>query len=229
MYYILREYCVLKDVAKNSGLGFICVACDLGFRDQDVLYRHFDTMKGQDNVHNGLSKREGDFPLFLDSYRIAMGWETISDGDFPIEFNQTGRRPGRRPFYTFFEIEFVLEKKGEVKFNTLEKSLAIVGRIVRNAEKDYLCPLCLLLCSTTKAFYYHCDQMEDEVHTGLAYKGPDCQLFLPHYFTALKATVPEKVLPLGRGRQGAYSFHECFRLEFVMRWKQVDSTKDLGV
>ncbi len=220
MYYALREYCVLNEVAKSSGLGLVCVACDLGFRDQDVLYKHFDTMKGQDNIHNGLSQREGDFPLFLDSYRIAMGWKTISKDDYPIKVNETERRPGRRPFYTFFEIDFVLEKKGEDKFNTLENSLAIVGKIVRNAEKDYLCPLCLVLCSTTKVFYDHCDQMEDEVHTGLAYKGPNCAMFLPHYFTALNATIPEKDLPLGRGRKGAYSFHECFRRKFVIRWKQ---------
>jgi hypothetical protein len=220
MYDTLREYCVLRDVAKSSGLGLVCVVCDLGFRDQDVLYKHFDTEEDHNGVHNGLSKRQGDFILFLDSYRMAMGWESISEGDFPIEFNQTGRRPGRRPFYSFFEIDFVLERKSKLKFNTLEESLAIVWKIVRNAKKDYVCPLCLVLCSTTKAFYYHCDQLKDDVHTGLAYKGPDCQLFLPHYFTALKATVPEEELPLGRGRKGAYSFHECFRLEFVLKWKQ---------
>jgi hypothetical protein len=220
MYDTLREYCVLNEVAKSSGLGLVCVACDLGFHDQDVLYKHFDTMKGQDNVHNGLSKRQGNFSLFLDSYRTAMGWETISKDDFPSKFNETERGPGRRPFYTFFELDFVLEKKGEVKFNTLGKSLAIVWKIVKNSKKDYVCPLCLILCGTTKAFYYHCDQRKDDVHTGLAYKGPDCQLFLPHYFTALKATVPEEELPLGRGRKGAYSFHECFRLEFVLKWKQ---------
>jgi hypothetical protein len=226
MFDILREYCVLKDVAKSSGLGFICVECDLGFRDQDVLYKHFDAEEDCNSVHKGLSKREGDFPLFLDSYRIAMGWEIISKDDFPIKFKETERRSGRRPFYTFFEIDLILEKKGLFKFNTLEKSLAIVWKIVRNAKKYYVCPLCLVLCSTTKAFYYHCDQRKDDVHTGLAYKGPNCAMFLPHYFTALNATIPEKELPLGRGRKGAYSFHECFRLEFVLKWKQGEQAQE---
>lgn len=214
-----RKFLVLIEISKNSGLQFVCIPCVQGFRHQDLLYRHFDDKQRDDHIHHGFAQRNSDFNLFLTSYKEALNWGKFSYEDSPALFKQAGQRPGRRPFYAFFEIEYVLKKRGPKKSNTVAERLPFLSELVENAKKDYVCPLCLVLFSNTKPFYLHCEEKEDDIHKGLLIKGPETQDFLRYYYMAIGRVVPKKDLPLGEGRRGTYSFHECFKLALIVRLK----------
>lgn len=207
-----RELSLRNQIAKNSGMSFICVPCWMVFSHQNYLYSHFKIQEKTDTIHRGFAQRESNFSMFLQSYQNAMAWENITAEELPIQFSDVGRRN----FSFCFALESVLKKKGPHKSNSPSEMLSLLKELMEKEKKSHVCPVCWLLFNW-RPLREHCEKIGDDVHKGLMMK--DREQFLPWYYQAIGKEVPANDLPLGQGRKGAHSFQECFKLDLVIRIK----------
>jgi hypothetical protein len=208
----LRKYSVMAQIAKKSYLKFICVCCDMGFSNPTRLYKHIGEQS--DELHQGLNRRDK-YNLFIASYKEAMGWSDASYKDSPKGFQESSTRP---QYSAFFEVEFVVSKKGPSKYNTLDESCAILERIIGNTKKEFVCPQCSCLLRNNDSVSSHFLGKQDEVHQGLRGKN-GVERFLYYFFQVLGRTLSRDTLPLGESRGGPTSFYKCFRVSLIVEWK----------
>lgn len=197
---------VLRRLLRDSGKEFVCPCCLKSYIRPDKVLEHCRKKKMNDEAHKQLASE--DFSAFHSSYGNAIDWGSdMSNLRLPSSRGEC------------LKIDTFIRMKTVQTPNDPGKKYDILLLIVERSGMIYLCPGCFGNSSPTgKAFNSmtefnaHCWEKDDNTH--IAFRSTDPHMFLPSYERAMGRKIREP--PLGLDRRGPRSFHECFKLPYIL-------------
>ncbi|KAJ5155652.1 hypothetical protein N7492_008455 [Penicillium capsulatum] len=190
---------VLRRLLSASGKDFVCPCCLKSYIRPDKVLEH--CRKKDDEAHKQLAS--DDFSAFHSSYGNAIDWGADKRG-----LRLPRSRSDCLNIDTFIDWKTVRVPSDSGK----EKAYATLLQIAERSAMIYLCPECFLTFNYMPEFNAHCREKED--HTHVAFRSTDPHMFLPSYHRAMGRVIREP--PLGLDRRGPRSFHECFKLPYIL-------------
>lgn len=189
---------VLRRLLRALGKDFVCPCCLKSYIRPDKVLEH--CRKKDDEAHKQLAS--DDFSAFHSSYGNAIDW-----GEDKRDLRLPRSRSECLNIDTFigWTTVRVLSDSGK------EKAYATLLQIVQRSAMIYLCPECFLTFDSMST-HAHCRENDD--HTHVAFRSTDPHMFLPPYQRAMGREIKEP--PLGLDRRGPRTFHECFKLPYIL-------------
>lgn len=214
------KLCALLDqILIESKKIYLCPLCRISYSDAKNLLNHC-RLKGQQNpadlLHKNLGEvnTKGGFGRFLSSFGVAIGWEDISVENLPLRLD----KPGPREYGACLKFQFIVDGQTRLDPLNMEKRLAIMNEIARNAAIHYACPLCMKGFATSDGVLDHCNEKKDEHHKGLLSEGQSD--FLKSYEKAMGQSIDCVTVNINYDESGKPEFRECFRLAEILRHKR---------
>lgn len=189
---------VLRRLLRTSHKNFVCPCCLKSYSRPDKVLEH--CAKEKDKAHEQLAS--DDFSEFHNRYSRAIDW-----GSDKSNLRLPRSRSDCLNIDTFIYWRMVQtpNDSGKEEYSTLL-------RIAERSGMIYLCPECFLTFNCMPALKAHC--REKEGHTHVAFRSTDPHMFLPSYQRTMGHEIMEP--PLGLDRRGPRSFHECFKLPYIL-------------